>query len=239
MVIYEYQPSRAGKHTQNFFSDFKGYLQVDGDIGHLRANDFGYNLVNAVTLVGCLAHIRRRFYNLYLTLSDEAKKDSNTKTALDYCNRLYSLDKTSKEVPFKQRHEFKVWLDERSLTCALESVYGKAILYATHIYPKLMNYLNDNRLSIDNNKAERVVKSFVIGRKNWLFSNTPNGADSSALLYSITQSCLMNELNPYKYYTYILDLLANSKVTELKLDELMPYSETMISKFHMTNGTEQ
>ena len=74
---------------------------------------------------------------------------------------------------------------------------------------------------------------------NWLFSNTPNGADSSALLYSITQSCLMNELNPYKYYTYILDLLANSKVTELKLDELMPYSETMISKFHMTNGTDQ
>lgn len=73
---------------------------------------------------------------------------------------------------------------------------------------------------------------------NWLFSNTPNGADSSALLYSITQSCLMNELNPYKYYTYILDLLANSKVNELKLDELMPYSKEMISKFHMTNGTD-
>ena len=243
MVIYEYQPSRAGKHTQSFLSDFKGYLQVDGYQG--------YNLVKDVTIVGCLAHVRRRFYNLYLTLSDEAKKDSNTKTALDYCNRLYSLDKASKEVPFKQKHEFKqthikpvmdefkAWLDERSLTCAPESVYGKAILYATHIYPNLMNYLNDSRLSIDNNKAERAVKPFVIGRKNWLFSNTPNGADSSALLYSITQSCLMNELNPYKYYTYILDLLANSKVTELKLDELMPYSETMISKFHMTNGTEQ
>ncbi|MFA7076605.1 MAG: transposase domain-containing protein [Candidatus Izemoplasmatales bacterium] len=74
---------------------------------------------------------------------------------------------------------------------------------------------------------------------NWLFSNTPNGADSSALLYSITQSCLMNELNPYKYYSYILDHLANSKVKELKLDELTPYSEKMISKFHMTKGTEQ
>lgn len=106
---------------------------------------------------------------------DETKKDSNTKTALDYCNRLYNLDKASKEVPFKQKHEFKqtyikpvmdefkTWLDERSLTCAPESVYGKAILYATHIYPKLMNYLNDSRLSIDNNKAERAVKPFVSG----------------------------------------------------------------------------
>ena len=101
-----------------------------------------------------------------------------------------------------------------------------------------MNYLNDGRLSIDNNRAERAVKPFVIGRKNWLFSNTPNGADSSALLYSITKSCLMNELNPYQYYTCILDLLANSKVNELKLDELMPYSKEMISKFHMTNGTD-
>lgn len=143
-------------------------------------------------------------------------------------------------------NEFKIWLDEKSLTCAPESVYGsaidmaiaQAIIYALNTLPNVMNYLNDGRLSIDNNRAERAVKPFVIGRKNWLFSNTPNGADASALLYSITQSCLMNELNPYKYYTYILDLLANSKVNELKLDELMPYSKEMISKFHMTNGTD-
>ncbi len=243
MVIYEYQPSRAGKHTRDFLSVFKGYLQVDGYQG--------YNLVKDVTIVGCLAHVRRKFYDIYVTLSDEAKKDSNTKTALDYCNRIYHLDKESKSLSVDDRYtfkqttikpvmtEFKAWLDDKSLTCALESSFGKAIVYAIHTLPQVMNYLNDGRLSIDNNKAERAIKPFVIGRKNWLFSNTPNGADSSALLYSITQSCLMNELNPYKYYTYILDHLANSKVNELKLDELMPYSEKMVSKFHMTKGTDK
>jgi transposase len=242
MVIYEYQPSRAGKHTEAFLSDFKGYLQVDGYKG--------YNLVKDVTIVGCLAHVRRKFYDIYVTLSEEAKKDSNTKVALDYCNKIYHLDKESKSLSVEDRYafkqstiksimtEFKAWLDEKSLTCALESSFGKAIVYAINTLPNVMNYLNDGRLSIDNNKAERAIKPFVIGRKNWLFSNTPNGAGSSALLYSITQSCLMNELNPYKYYTYILELLANSKVNELKLDELMPYSEKMITKFHMNNGTD-
>ena len=218
----------------------------------MEANGFqGYNLVKDVTIVGCLAHVRRKFYDIYVTLSEEAKKDSNTKTALDYCNRIYQLDNESKSLLVEDRYafkqttikpimtEFKAWLDEKSLSCALESSFGKAIIYAIHTLPQVMNYLTDGRLSIDNNKTERAIKPFVIGRKNWLFSNTPNGADSSALLYSITQSCLMNELNLYKSYTYILDLLANSKVTGLKLDELMPYSETMISIFHMRNGTEQ
>jgi hypothetical protein len=117
-----------------------------------------------------------------------------------------------------------------------KSSFGKAIVYAINTLPNVMNYLSDGRLSIDNNKAERAIKPFVIGRKNWLFSNTPNGADSSALLYSITQSCLMNELNPYKYYTYILGHLANSKVNELKLDELMPYSEKIFLNFTLITG---
>jgi hypothetical protein len=62
--------------------------------------------------------------------------------------------------------EFKAWLDDKSVTYALESSFGKAIVYAIHILPQVMNYLNDGRLSIDNNKAERAIKPFVIGRKN-------------------------------------------------------------------------
>ena len=176
MVIHEYQPSRAGKHTRDFLSNFKGYLQVDGYRGHLEAKGFqGYNLVKNVTIVGCLAHVRRKFYDTYVTLSDEAKKDSNTKTALDYCNPIYHLDKESKSLSVEDRYafkqsnikpimtEFKTWLDEKSLTCALESSFGKTIVYAIHTLQQVMNYLNDGRLSIDNNKAERAIKPFVSG----------------------------------------------------------------------------
>jgi len=167
MVIHEYQPSRAGKHTRDFLSDFKGCLQVDGFKG--------YNLVEDVTIDGCLAHVRRKFHDIYVTLSEEAKKDINTKTALDYCNRIYQLDKESKSLSVDDRYtfkqttikpimtEFKAWLDEKSLTCSLESSFGKAIVYAINTSPNVMNYLSDGRLSIDNNKAERAIKPFVSG----------------------------------------------------------------------------
>lgn len=127
--------------------------------------------------------MRRKFYDIFVTLSDEAKKDSNTQTALDYCNRIYHLDNQSKTLSIEDRfefkqstikpvmNEFKIWLDEKSLTCAPESVYGsaidmaiaQAIIYALNTLPNVMNYLNDGRLSIDNNRAERAVKPFVCG----------------------------------------------------------------------------
>ena len=237
VVIYDYRSSRAGKNAKDFLKDFKGYLHVDGYKG--------YNQVEGVTLVHCMAHLRRKFYDIHVTLPKEQQQVSNTATALDYCNHIYSLDKKSRGLSiderglYKQEHikplmiEFQNWLAEKQLTSAHQSSYGKAINYAANYLPSIMNYLLDGRLELDNNRAERAIKPFVIGRKNWLFSNTPNGAESSAMLYSITQTCLLNNLNPYKYIAHVLHVLANTKVNELDLSRLMPYSKDIIAKFHM------
>jgi len=129
--------------------------------------------------------------------------------------------------------EFNLWLKEKEKTCADAYGYGKAIKYASYHLPKVMNYLDDGKLELDNNRAERAVKPFVIGRKNLLFRNTPEVAESSAILYSIVQTCLLNKINPYSYLTEVLDLLANKNINEINLENIMPYNDNIREKHKM------
>ena len=235
IILYEYQETRAGINAKNFLDKFKGYLHVDGYAG--------YNSVTDVTSIHCMAHLRRKFYDLFLVLPKEKQLNSNTTTALGYCNKIYSLDKKSrnksveKRYKDKQEHikplmlEFEDWLNKKELTASDGSSYGRAIAYGVKYLPSIIKYTDDGRLELDNNRAERAIKPFVIGRKNWLFSNTPNGAESSAISYSIVQTCLLNKLNPYQYLAHVLDVLANKKVSEIDLDKIMPYSLEMIERF--------
>jgi len=237
IVLYEYTSNRAGKNAKAFLQDFKGYLHVDGYTG--------YNQVDNVTLVHCMAHLRRKFHDVHVSLPEDKRADSNTATAMDYIYQIYSLDKESRDLSINERYEYKQvhikplmikfrdWLNEKQLTSAPASGYGKAINYAVNYLPTIMNYLLDGRLELDNNKAERAIKPFVIGRKNWLFSNTPNGARSSAILYSIVQTCLLNKINPYQYLAFVLDYLANHKINQIKINDILPYSKNIIKDFNM------
>ncbi len=237
IVLYEYTSSRKGSNASEFLKDFKGYLHVDGYTG--------YNQVDNVTLVHCMAHLRRKFHDVFVSLPEDKRANSNTSDAMNYINRIYSLDRESRDLSINERYEYKQvhikplmielrnWLNEKQLTSAPQSGYGKAINYAVNYLPTIMNYLLDGRLELDNNKAERAIKPFVIGRKNWLFSNTPNGARSSAILYSIVQTCLLNKINPYKYLAFVLDYLANHKINQIKLNDILPYSKNIIKDFNM------
>ena len=237
IVLYHYVSSRSGTVPKEFLKDFRGYLHVDGYQG--------YNQVNNVKLVNCFAHLRRKFYDIVSSLSDDQKKSSHSVLALNKISEIYKLDNQCKELPldkrlaFKQEiikplfNEFKEWLNEESLTA--QGNYGSAVGYALKHIDSVMVYLEDSRLEIDNNRAERAIKPFVIGRKNWLFSNTPNGAYSSSILYSIVQTTILNNINPYKYIAHILHVLANSKINQLNLDELTPYNENVLKQFSMTN----
>ncbi|SPP32618.1 hypothetical protein ARAF_2959 [Arsenophonus endosymbiont of Aleurodicus floccissimus] len=152
-----------------------------------------------------MAHARRKF--------EEARRaQPNTKVgkaiwALGLIQKLYRIEKTcqglSPEEIYRRRQsearplmeEFEAWL---SKTKVLPKDYlGKAIGYCQKQWPKLMHYLEDGRLSIDNHRAEQAIKPFVIGRKNWLFANTESGAHASVLLYSLMESARINGLNPY------------------------------------------
>ena len=109
-----------------------------------------------------------------------------------------------------------------------KSVLGKAIQYALNQWPNLCHFLQDGRLDIDNNRSERAIKPFVIGRKNWLFSNTPNGAKASATIYSIVETAKENGVNVTTYLTWLFERLPNMDLADkVALDELMPWSPSL------------
>ena len=230
IVIYDYHPSRSGKIPREFLKDFSGYLHVDGYSG--------YNHIDNVSLVGCLAHVRRYFNDAYkLIEKNENAKLSNTAKGLAYCNKLFSLEKESKTLELKDRYifkqkeikpvfdEFSTWLNQASMSALPQSKYGKAITYALNQLPNVMHYLDKAELDIDNNRAERSIKPFVIGRKNWLFNHSVSGAHASARLYSIVQTCMLNNVNPYQYLTDTLNRLANMTINqETDIESLLPWN---------------
>jgi len=237
IVLYHYGQSRSGSVPKQFLKEFSGYLHVDGYQG--------YNQVDGVTLVNCFAHLRRKFYDIVSTLTEDQKKSSHSVIALDKISKIYDLDNQCKRLPlekrldFKQTHikplfiELRTWLNTESLTA--QGNYGNAVGYALKHIDSVMVYLEDARLEIDNNRAERAIKPFVIGRKNWLFSNTPNGAYASSVLYSIVQTAIINQINPYKYIAHVLHILANTKINVLDLNTLTPYNESIRQKFSMNS----
>jgi len=121
--------------------------------------------------------------------------------------------------------EFKVWLTAKSISVIPKSKTGEAIGYCIKQWGKLNNFLLDGRLEIDNNRSERSIKNVVIGRKNWMFANTPKGATASATIYSIVETARENGLIPFEYLTYLFEQLPNIDVKDASaVDKLLPHS---------------
>ncbi len=118
-------------------------------------------------------------------------------------------------------NQFKAWLDKSTLQVPPKSAVGKAIAYSLRQWPKLNRYTEDGYLNIDNNRAERAVKPFVIGRKNWLFSNTVSGAEASAMMYSLVETTKVNGLIPFDYLCYLLEQLP---MDPENIDYLLPWN---------------
>lgn len=234
IVLFDYRPTRAGKHPIEFLSGFSGYLQVDGYAG--------YESIPNVTLVGCWAHARRGFDEALKALPASARSEGTTasEVGLAYCNRLFEIERSLKDLEPDARkaarqskslpvlNEFRAWLESQAEVMLPKSAFGKAVTYCLNQWEKLQMFLLDGRLEIDNNRAERSIKPFVIGRKNWLFANTPRGAHVSAVLYSIVETAKENGLKPYEYITCLLQQLPNIDATDPSaLDTLLPWSETL------------
>lgn len=230
IVLYDYQKTRAGSNPTQFLSGFKGYLQVDGYSG--------YNLVKDVTLVGCWAHARRKFDEALKALPDKKRSAPVVaKEGLDFCNRLFTIEKKLSKVSYEKRYKerlvhstpildaFLAWLNDQAVKALPKSAFGQAVTYCLNQWDKLVAFLKDGRLELDNNRAERSIKPFVIGRKNFLFSNTPRGAKASAIIYSMVETAKENDLNPFAYLTYLFEELPNINVEHPHaLDELLPWS---------------
>lgn len=232
IILYDYQETRAGENAKNFLTGFKGYLQVDGYPG--------YNKVQNVTLVGCWSHGRRGFSDVLKSLPAHSTKPTAATEGLGFCNQLFAIERQLKDLSPEKRYEerlekskpllddFLSWLKIQEQQVLPKSGLGKAVTYCLNQWDHLVAFLEDGRLEIHNNSSERSIKPIVIGRKNWLFSNTPRGAQASAILYSIVETAKANGLNPYYYLRYLLEQLPNLDTTdEMALDKLLPWSSTI------------
>lgn len=179
----------------------------------------GYNSLRPeVTLVGCLAHARRK-YDETLSALPPSDRDKNVaaKIGLGYLNQLYAVERELKNASPEERYEerlkrskpimeaFSAWLHQMKNQVLPKRTFGQAVQYSLNQMDNLVNYLKNGRLEIDNNRNERSIKPFVIGRKNWLFSNTPKVAKASAIIYSTLKTAKENNLNPYHYLTYLFE----------------------------------
>ena len=207
IVLYDYQPDRKHTHPEGFLKDFSGYLHTDGYDGY-------HKLPGNIIVVGCWAHLRRKLFDALKTLPNDKQSDSNAAKGVAYCDKLFHFEKRfaslAPEDRLKERvrlskpllEEFFNWVN--CLNALPGSLLGKAAYYAQSQHKYLERYLLDGRLEISNNRAERSIKPFVIGRKNWIFSNTPNGARASAVYYSLVVTAKENGLNPFEYLSWIL-----------------------------------
>ena len=220
IVLFDYQSGRAGQCAVDYLDGYSGYLQVDGYAGYEKTN---------ATLVGCWAHARRKFKEAEIA---QAKgKTGKANIALSHIQKLYRLEIQLKDKTTAQKYQsrqekakpllaqFYQWLEKASVPP--KTALGKAIQYCKNQWHKLIRYIEDGDLNIDNNRAERAVKPFVIGRKNWLFSNTGNGAKASAMHYSLIETAKANGLVPFDYLMHFLEQLSKPKVD---INSLLPWN---------------
>lgn len=221
VVVYEYHPTRSGDVPKKFLSGYSGYAQTDGYSG--------YNFIEGtpdIAHVGCWAHARRKFMDV--TRAMNKGKTGSADVALSYIRKLYQIeseaadaDMTAEQIQeLRQKkaapiiEEFRQWLHNRMQYTPPRGLLGTAIDYTLKRWESLVRYLQDGRLRPDNNLAENAIRPFVVGRKNWLFSGHPRGAEASANIYSLIETAKANGLEPYSYLRHLLENLPSANTEE-------------------------
>lgn len=227
VVLYDYDPGRGAGVPKRLLDGFKGYLQTDGYDG--------YNAVvtvNGLAHVGCMAHARRKFSEA-VTAQGRKTQRSKAHRGLALIQKLYRVEKQTRKLTPEERHaqrlrharpildEMRTWLDEAVAQVPPTSATGKALNYLHNEWDKLIRYLDDGRLEIDNNGAENAIRPFVLGRKNWLFSASVKGVKASASLYSLIETTKANGLEPYAYLRYLFTELPKAESVEA-IEALLP-----------------
>ena len=225
IVLYEYQPTRKAEHAERFLQGFSGWLHADGYQGYHR-------LPGNIRVVGCWAHARRKFDEALGTLPQEERKDSPATMGECDCSQLFKLEQALAELTPEERYKKRLeqekpvldallsWANETQAKTAPKSALWKAIHYLLEQWPYLTRYLEDGRLELSNNRAERSMKPFVMGRKNWLFANTPGGAQASSVIYSLIETAKENCLDPYRYLLWILQTAPQLSETQFVFSEI-------------------
>ena len=222
IVLYDYHNNRAAQCPITFLDGYSNYLQVDGYAA--------YSKTNAI-LAGCMAHARRKFIDA--KNAQGKNKTGKADVLLSLIGKLYGIESNIKTKTSDEKHQVRqdkskpildkinTWVANNREKIPPKSKLGEALTYWYNQARKLETYLKDGRINIDNNRAERAVKPFVIGRKNWLFSSTSRGANASAILYSFVETAKANGLLVDSYLQTCLNELAKKPES---LENLLPWN---------------
>jgi transposase len=234
IVIYNYRETREGRHPEAFLKDFTGFAHTDGYQAY-------HNLSDNITVVGCWSHARRPWENLLKAMPEDKREGSDAEKGIAYINALFWWERRFKNLEPGERQRLRMehskpiadsyftWV--KSLNVLPKSPIGRAVGYSLSQRPYLENLYLDGRLELSNNRVERSVKPFVIGRKNWLFSNTPDGAYASSVMYSIIETAIENGLHPARYMEFLLESLLVSSTSNL--ETLLPWSDELPDYCHI------
>lgn len=227
IVLYDYQDGRGSSHPVHFLQGYQGPLQVDGYQGYEKTD---------AQLAGCWAHARRKFIEAKAVQGKN--KTGKADQALSFIQKLYGIEQRIRDYTVEDKHaarqelsllimsKLKDWLDKSALSVNNQSLLGKAIHYTLGQWKKLQVYVANGAVAIDNNRAERAIKPFVIGRKAWLFSKSRGGAQASAILYSVVETAKANGLMPIDYLIALfkqLPLISDGD----DLDHLLPWNVSL------------
>jgi transposase len=227
VVLFDYAPTRAGSVPTSLLDNFSGYLVTD---------DYkGYNAVcekNGITRVACWAHARRKFND---SLKIQKVKAGKAQVAINYMGKLYRIEKQCADLTNKARlatrqkesaviiNEMKEWLDKSLLQSPKQSRLGNALHYLNNNWSRLIEFLTDGIIPLDNNAAENAIRPFVIGRKNWLHSSSVKGAHASASIYSVIETAKTNGLEPYGYLKFIIEQIPLAERVD-QIEALLPWN---------------
>lgn len=248
--VFEYHETRRKGVAQEFLAGWSGTLTTDGYQPYFSLGVEG--LVNTA----CLVHVRRYFAQIVKAAGGDEKAASVASVALEARRRIDEMfsadskfDALAAERRFEERREarerelkplmedFAKWAREQLPKATPRLALSKALEYAVAYWPYVMNVLDDGRLELSNNVAERAIKPFVIGRKNWLFSDTPRGAHASAAIYSVVATALANGLNPRLYVEWLLTEMPNAgHLTDEVVDGFLPWSASVPDSCRLEPG---
>jgi hypothetical protein len=222
-VWYQFSPNRKGEHPRGHLRTYHGILQADGYAGYAPMYETG-----EVTEAACIAHARRKYYDLYMSSRSQVAEEALRRFGL-----LYDIEAEIRGQPPEVRRAVRQaravpilnalhrWMETMLQRASAKSALAKAIKYSLGRWTALTRYCDDGRIDIDNNTAERSIRSLVLGRRNYLFVGSDTGGDSAAALYTLIGTAKLNGIEPYAYLRAVFERIADHPVN--RIDELLPW----------------
>lgn len=222
-VVYDFAPSRAGEHARTFLREWRGSLVTDAFSGYKKGFEQG------IAEIGCLAHARRKFFDLHV-----ANQSQIAKQALDYIGELYAIERDAKTLDSNSRWRMRqqrakpivdklhAWMLAQRLRVPDGSGTAKALDYSLKRWVALTRYLDDGQVPVDNNYIENQIRPVALGRRNWLFAGSLRAGRRAAAAMSLIQSAKLNGHDPHAYLKDVLTRLPTHKAS--RIDELLPHN---------------